>query len=191
MAKITCTAGKPTRVSLSFSPQHTTVVVSLWNVSPLFWIDCSPSSSLDAELQEISFKYQVITWFDTVGRSLQKSWKPGEHQKTIKVAPPSLDKQCNDHQMPAKTYTSRQREDRLFPGPLETRTCHVPTVWVSGTITVWGWFSYRRKIRSPGSIYKAGAVVKTVTFDAIVSARAGGAAEVWKHARHLPTQSCL
>lgn len=88
--------------------------------------------------------------------------------------------------MPAKTYTSRQWEDWLFLGPLETRTCHVHTVWASGTITVSGWFSYRRKIRSPGSIYKAGAVVKMVTFDAIVPARAGGTAEVWKHASQSP-----
>lgn len=45
--------------------------------------------------------------------------------------------------------------------------------------------------KSPGSLHEAGAVIKTVTFDAIVPARAGGVAGVWKHARQSPTQTSL
>jgi hypothetical protein len=42
-----------------------------------------------------------------------------------------------------------------------------------------------------GSSHEAGAVVKTVTFDAIVPARAGGTAGVFRHARQSPTQTSL
>lgn len=45
--------------------------------------------------------------------------------------------------------------------------------------------------KSPGSSHEAGAVVKTVTFDAIVPARAGGTAGAWRHARQPPTHTPL
>lgn len=44
----------------------------------------------------------------------------------------------------------------------------------------------RRKITSSGSTYKAGAVIKNLTFDSIVSARTGGLVEAWNPARQAP-----
>lgn len=76
------------------------MAASRWSVSPVILDRLLSLNLFRCRIAGISFKYQVITWFETIGRSLQKSWKPGGHQKTIKVAPPSLDKQCNDHQMP-------------------------------------------------------------------------------------------
>lgn len=49
----------------------------------------------------------------------------------------------------------------------------------------------QEQIRSSGSTYKAGAVIKNLTFDSIVSARTGVLVEVWNPARQAPIQTSL
>lgn len=49
----------------------------------------------------------------------------------------------------------------------------------------------QEKIRSSGGPYKAGAVIKNLTFDSIVSGRTGGLVKVWNPARQALVQTSL
>lgn len=50
-------------------------------------------------------------------------------------------------------------------------------------------FLLKEKIRSSGSINWAGAVIKNLTFDSIVSTKTGGLVEVWNPARQAPNSN--